>query len=135
MGNSHYKEYEIVYNYFTTLLAQIGGSIFLIGCLIMLPLSFITVPYLNKKLGLKKLYNPLGQDFLIGSPSIQYATMIVFNKRTKKSSYTRSVFGAIDLQENARLIDKILSYLFVILAGGGILLDLFSLLLVGLSYL
>jgi hypothetical protein len=99
---------------------------FLVGCIIILFLSIIIVPYLNNKLGLKKLDNPLGQDFLIGSPSIQYAAMIVFHKRAKKGLYNHYVFGNIDLHSNSRLIDKVLSYLFVLFACGGLVLVLIT---------
>ncbi len=110
-------------NVLSLFLIHLGGYMFILGCVLILPLSLLTVPYLNKKLGLKKLYNPLGQDFLMGSSSIQYATMIVFNKRTRKSYYTRAVFGSTELRANARFIDKLLSFSFVILAcGGGIIL-------------
>lgn len=98
---------------------QLGGFLFLVGCVFVLFSAFVTVPFFNRKFNLNKKDNPLGQDFLIGFPSVQYALMIVFRKRTKKSKYNQYAFDNFDFREHARLIDKLIAFCLVITAYGG----------------
>ena len=101
-------------------LLYVGGTMFFIAGFILIPvLSLVTTRYFNNKLGFKKFNNPLGKDRLMpGFAGVQYATLIVFRKGARRS-YDRYVFGEIDFRKKARMIDKIISFSFVIFGYGG----------------
>lgn len=119
-------------------LLQIGAPMFFIGGFILMPIVWIiTVPYYDKVLGLNKIYNPLFDVFGVikGSfKAVWYGGLVVLHKGMKKSIELR-VYGDLDFNHCARLIDKIICYPFFVLFFGGTAIVLISAVFFGLAKL
>ena len=104
-------------------IAGMGVVCFLIGGFILWPLFWlISGRYFDNTLGFKKVYNPFAKGNILPGflmRSGQYATMIVFH-RGAKHSYDRMVFGEVDFRKQARPIDVITAFTFVVTFYGGI---------------
>ena len=102
---------------------QIGGMLFFTGSIVLWPLFWlISGRYFDNTLGFKKVYNPFAKGNILPGflmRSGQYATMIVFH-RGAKHSYDRMVFGEVDFRKQARPIDVITAFAFVLCTYGGV---------------
>lgn len=80
----------------------------------MMPIIWLVVGlYFDKKY--KGIYNPVARLSILSglARAIQYSRLIVFGKHFQ-NKYWRVVFGNYDLKKEARVIDKIVAYPFVI---------------------
>jgi hypothetical protein len=111
------------------LLIHVGGWMFIVGGVIFLPIvRMITVPYYDNKLNLKNVYNPISEVYTFTKSFYKatfYGCLVVLHKGMKKS-IERSVYGDMDFNEKARLIDKIICYPFFVLFCGGAAIILIS---------
>jgi hypothetical protein len=106
------------------LLAYIGGVPFLFGAFVILPLMWpITGRYFDNHVGLKKSANLYAETSVLTpkalTRTLEYALLIVFRRGTKRSAFSRAMFGDMDFREKARTIDKVLAFSFVIIFYSG----------------
>lgn len=113
-------------------LAYYGSLSAVIGAL-LLPVNWlVTTKYFNKKPKIKKIYNPFSHIYLIFAATMQYALLITFKGGAKKSIY-KKIYSNINFRDESRPIDKLLSYTFVVLFIGGMILMCIALIFLGLA--
>lgn len=111
------------------------GAVFWVAGFVQMPLVWIVIGlYYDKKF--KSSFNPLQKGNLLPKGLMragQYSILVLFGKGMRKS-YDRMVFGDYDFRKDARLIDKIVAYMFWCSFASGIILAVISMILKAIGY-